>query len=121
VKVCGLSPEVVVVEVSDLTHSFLLNLVVVALVVEHFWGCQIGVATGARGAMPCPRIAGWHRRRSCPGILSHAPYFHILSKWVMTEDYILIQGARQNNLKGLSLKLPLNELIVVTGVSGAIH
>jgi excinuclease ABC subunit A len=39
----------------------------------------------------------------------------------MTEDYILIQGARQNNLKGLNLKLPLNELIVVTVVSGAIH
>jgi excinuclease ABC subunit A len=37
----------------------------------------------------------------------------------MANDFILIQGARQNNLKGLNLKLPLNELIVVTGVSGA--
>ncbi|MFI5340635.1 MAG: excinuclease ABC subunit UvrA, partial [Candidatus Methylomirabilales bacterium] len=37
----------------------------------------------------------------------------------MPENYILIQGARQNNLKGLNLELPLNELIVVTGVSGA--
>jgi excinuclease ABC subunit A len=37
----------------------------------------------------------------------------------MSKDYILIEGARQNNLKGLDLKLPLNELIVVTGVSGA--
>ncbi len=32
---------------------------------------------------------------------------------------IVIRGARQNNLKQLSLELPLNELIVVTGVSGS--
>ncbi len=31
----------------------------------------------------------------------------------------MIFGARQNNLKNLSLALPLNELIVVTGVSGS--
>jgi excinuclease ABC subunit A len=34
-------------------------------------------------------------------------------------DAIRIRGARQNNLKNLSLDLPLNELIVVTGVSGS--
>ncbi|HUH94256.1 MAG TPA: excinuclease ABC subunit UvrA [Casimicrobiaceae bacterium] len=34
-------------------------------------------------------------------------------------DRIVIHGARQNNLKNLSLELPLNELIVVTGVSGS--
>ena len=32
---------------------------------------------------------------------------------------IVIKGARQNNLKGLDLELPLNEMIVVTGVSGS--
>jgi excinuclease ABC subunit A len=37
----------------------------------------------------------------------------------MSSDRILIKGARQNNLKGLDLELPLNELIVVTGVSGS--
>src|ERR1044072_7998050 len=37
----------------------------------------------------------------------------------MTDDVIRIRGARQNNLKGLDLDLPLNELIVVTGVSGS--
>jgi excinuclease ABC subunit A len=34
-------------------------------------------------------------------------------------DAIRIVGARQNNLKNLDLSLPLNELIVVTGVSGS--
>ena len=37
----------------------------------------------------------------------------------MTQDIIRIRGARQNNLKGLNLDLPLNELIVITGVSGS--
>ncbi|UCF96953.1 MAG: excinuclease ABC subunit UvrA, partial [Spirochaetaceae bacterium] len=37
----------------------------------------------------------------------------------MYDSHILVEGARQNNLKSLNLKLPLNKLIVVTGVSGS--
>jgi len=37
----------------------------------------------------------------------------------MPNDSIYIKGACQNNLKNLTLRLPLNELIVVTGVSGS--
>ncbi len=36
-----------------------------------------------------------------------------------SDEAITIVGARQNNLKNLTLALPLNELIVVTGVSGS--
>ena len=32
---------------------------------------------------------------------------------------IAIRGARQNNLKNLTFDIPLNQLVVVTGVSGS--
>lgn len=37
-------------------------------------------------------------------------------KW---KDYIMVKGARENNLKNLSVKFPLHTLTVVTGVSGS--
>jgi excinuclease ABC subunit A len=36
---------------------------------------------------------------------------------VNNDSAILIQGARQNNLKNLTLEIPLNRLVVVTGIS----
>ena len=37
----------------------------------------------------------------------------------MPREFIVVEGACQNNLKDLSLRLPLHELVVVTGVSGS--
>ncbi len=36
-----------------------------------------------------------------------------------SRDTIRIRGARQNNLKGLDIDIPLGELLVITGVSGS--
>ena len=36
-----------------------------------------------------------------------------------TEDDIVIVGARENNLKDVSLRLPKNKITVFTGVSGS--
>ncbi len=37
----------------------------------------------------------------------------------MANDYIVVEGARQNNLKAINLRIPLNKLTVVTGISGS--
>ena len=37
----------------------------------------------------------------------------------MNEDAIVIQGARQHNLKNISLNIPRNKLVVITGLSGS--
>src|SRR6185503_1178307 len=37
----------------------------------------------------------------------------------MDHDSILIRGARQHNLKNLTLKIPRNQLVVITGLSGS--
>ena len=35
------------------------------------------------------------------------------------KDYILIKGAKVNNLKDLSVAIPRNKLVVITGLSGS--
>lgn len=37
----------------------------------------------------------------------------------MTQEMIVIHGARQNNLKNISIEIPKNKLIVITGPSGS--
>ncbi len=37
----------------------------------------------------------------------------------MTQEYIEIRGARENNLKNVSLKIPKRKITIFTGVSGS--
>lgn len=37
----------------------------------------------------------------------------------MNQDFIVIRGARQHNLKNLTLKIPRDKLVVITGLSGS--
>ncbi len=37
----------------------------------------------------------------------------------MKTDYITIRGAKEHNLKNISLKIPRNELVIITGLSGS--
>ena len=35
------------------------------------------------------------------------------------DNYIQIKGAKQHNLKDISIKIPKNKLVVISGVSGS--
>ncbi len=37
----------------------------------------------------------------------------------MKKDYLIVQGAREHNLKNISVKIPRNRLVVITGISGS--
>ena len=37
----------------------------------------------------------------------------------MEKDFIVIRGARENNLKNLDIDIPRNKLVVMTGLSGS--
>ena len=37
----------------------------------------------------------------------------------MKNDKLIIRGARENNLKNISLEIPKNSLVVMTGLSGS--
>lgn len=42
-----------------------------------------------------------------------------MAKKDLVKEYITIKGAREHNLKGIDLKIPRNELVVLTGLSGS--
>ncbi len=45
------------------------------------------------------------------------PWNHVI--YMQPSEYIQIRGAREHNLKNISLDLPINKLIVITGLSGS--
>lgn len=42
-----------------------------------------------------------------------------MSKKIDTKDFIVIKGARENNLKNIDLTIPKNKFVVITGLSGS--
>lgn len=57
--------------------------------------------------------------RKCYLFARKCVYLQIQSQESQMSNYIEIKNARVNNLKGISLQIPRNKLIVVTGVSGS--
>ena len=37
----------------------------------------------------------------------------------MANDYIVVKGARENNLKNVNVSIPKNKLVILTGLSGS--
>ena len=37
----------------------------------------------------------------------------------MSQEFIEVYGAREHNLKNIDVKIPRNELVVITGLSGS--
>lgn len=37
----------------------------------------------------------------------------------MSQNSIIIKGARQNNLKNIDVIIPRNKLVIITGISGS--
>ena len=46
-------------------------------------------------------------------------YFCNLTIMSMDKDFIEVYGAREHNLKNIDVKIPRNELVVITGLSGS--
>ncbi len=46
-------------------------------------------------------------------------YDNLSSEVFQDEDYITIKGAKQNNLKNITVKIPKNKITLITGVSGS--
>ena len=46
-------------------------------------------------------------------------YSHAKQEEMMTQEYIEIRGARENNLKNVSLRIPRHKITIFTGVSGS--
>ena len=76
------------------------------------------------------KVGRWNQRSRCgrfgPGGLTRPRSFHRLPHLLLlpcsfrvAKDFIRIGGAREHNLKNISLDLPRDKLVVITGLSGS--
>ena len=43
----------------------------------------------------------------------------LIQKIIMDQKYITVLGAREHNLKSIDIKIPRDQLVVITGLSGS--
>ena len=63
-----------------------------------------------------PLIAPVHI--TCPGAIKFSSK-NIILLLFMKNDFIIIRGAKEHNLKNIDLKIPRNKFVVITGLSGS--
>src|SRR5580704_5768201 len=66
----------------------------------------------------CPSGSLRHHVFKSRGIADHAPTM-LAEATLVSQEYITIHGARENNLKNVSLRIPKRKITIFTGVSGS--
>ena len=94
----------------DLILGFMINIIIFANV--FFFCYEKAVLNKARWAI---------RDFGSDTLCENYPYYILLLSVdnIQMTQYIKIKGARVNNLKDISVDIPRNKLVVVSGVSGS--
>ena len=76
------------------------------------------------GMFPCLVVAKMNKKIQIASFLSNFVKYYEGTRLLMNvdtldpNDFIIIKGARVNNLKNISLAIPRNQFVVITGLSG---